>query len=254
MRVVLDLDTGLVCLAADYVPGQTAPYFKSILIGLGDNALEVRLMRSGSLAQLLPDGSTPASLTFVAKAPAADGSIDFDSDPIVQGSVNITGTQPTDPALFPILNCGEDWSAAALVALFDPPDLASLELKGQFRWKNGADSKPTKSRKLSLTIENTLFQSDIIPGAVVLFGNMYYLRYIKRLTGGVAATDADAINISTLQEDDALRFMIPNRGESSWQVQTDLTSPVTDTDAGIIVPINYHATLRPYVLRRQSGY
>lgn len=84
-------------------------------------------------------------------------------------------------------------------------------------------------------------------------GHLYYWPDIQNLTGGVAETDLDAQNISALPEDSLIIVVIESSGESTWLRANDATSPVTDTNTGVIVPTNYDAVERPYVLRRQIG-
>jgi hypothetical protein len=85
-------------------------------------------------------------------------------------------------------------------------------------------------------------------------GALYYWPSIENLTGGIAATDLDAQNISGLPSDSLIIVTIDNRGESQWLRVLDGSGPVTNTDSGIIVPTNYDASLRPYVLYRQLGF
>jgi hypothetical protein len=91
-------------------------------------------------------------------------------------------------------------------------------------------------------------------GAVPRSGTLYYWPSIENLTGGIAATDLDAQNISALPADSLIIVTIGNRGESQWLRVLNASSPVTNTDSGVIVPINYDASLRPYVLYRQLGF
>ncbi len=94
--------------------------------------------------------------------------------------------------------------------------------------------------------------SEAVPIGMPL-GNELYIPGITRLSGGLA-TDLDSLNLTALGDLSLVKVVIPSRGESHWQKVTDLTSPATDLDAGIVVPVNYDSTLRPFVLRRTSGF
>ena len=85
-------------------------------------------------------------------------------------------------------------------------------------------------------------------------GFLYYWPDIEHLTGGIQATDLDAQDISVLMPDALIIVCIPDRGASHWLRVEDAGSPVTDTDAGVITPINYDSILRPFVLHRQLGF
>jgi len=85
-------------------------------------------------------------------------------------------------------------------------------------------------------------------------GSLYYWPDIERLTGGVQATDLDAQNIAPLPDDSLIIVTIDNRGESQWLRVKNSGTPVTDVNAGVIVPTNFDAIARPYILHRQIGY
>lgn len=85
-------------------------------------------------------------------------------------------------------------------------------------------------------------------------GPLFYWPQIINLTGGNPATDLDAQDISVLPPDSLITVVIDGRGESQWLRVQQGGSPVTDTNAGLIVPTNYDSLLRPYVLKRQIGF
>jgi hypothetical protein len=95
-----------------------------------------------------------------------------------------------------------------------------------------------------------------LPGPALRAGNLYYWPDIEHLTGGLLETDLDAQNIYALPADSLIIVTIENRGESQWLrvLETDTPTPVTDLNAGIIVPTNFDSVLRPYVLHRQLGF
>jgi hypothetical protein len=90
-------------------------------------------------------------------------------------------------------SCGEDWKAAALVALFDPVDTEKVTVRGQFRWRNGGETEWTKSRLFKINVENSLFTDDFVPGAAPVLGGYLWLPLIDSLTGSATSLDQVAI-------------------------------------------------------------
>src|SRR2546430_16999442 len=87
-----------------------------------------------------------------------------------------------------------------------------------------------------------------------LQGYFFYWPSIVNLTGGNVATDLDAQAINEMPPSSAVLVVIPTRGASEWPRVTDASSPATDLVGGTIRPTNYEATLRPFVLKRKSGF
>jgi hypothetical protein len=85
-------------------------------------------------------------------------------------------------------------------------------------------------------------------------GNRFYWPSITRLTGGVNATDLDAQDISALPNNSLIEVAIPARGGSVWLRVKDETIVGTDVNAGVIKPISYDVSLRPYALKRYLGF
>lgn len=92
------------------------------------------------------------------------------------------------------------------------------------------------------------------PPSPLVRGYMLSWQSIVNLSGGNAATDLDAQEIGILPAGTSIFVFIAGRGGSLWLRVQDATSPVTDLDGGVIVPIEYDPTLNPFVLQRQLGY
>ena len=91
-------------------------------------------------------------------------------------------------------------------------------------------------------------------GGQQIQGQFYYWPNIIHLSGGIAATDLDAQDISVLPDNALIQVSIPGRGGSQWLRVKDGTSPTTDLNKGVIRPINYDVVLRPYILNRYMGF
>jgi len=93
-------------------------------------------------------------------------------------------------------------------------------------------------------------------------GYFYYWPSVNTLTTGAALTPGltdpivslDAQQISQLPANSVIEVVISGRGASQWKRVLNGTSPITNVDAGIIVPVNYDPIIAPYVLIREAGY
>jgi hypothetical protein len=98
--------------------------------------------------------------------------------------------------------------------------------------------------------------TSVPPGSPALApGYFLYWSSIENLTGSNVATDLSAQDISFLPTDTLIEVVILDRGASQWlRVYDNSGTAVTDVNTGIIVPANYDAILRPYILKRQIGF
>lgn len=92
------------------------------------------------------------------------------------------------------------------------------------------------------------------PSSPLVRGYLLFWQTIQNLSGGNVATDLDAQQIGILPANTAIFVFPTGRGGSLWLRVQDATSPVTDLDAGVVVPTNYDPVLNPWVLQRQLGY
>jgi hypothetical protein len=85
-------------------------------------------------------------------------------------------------------------------------------------------------------------------------GYFLYWPSIKSLVDALGSPGLDAQRIDVLPDNTIVVVYISGRGESNWKRTFDNSSPVTNVDAGLIVPLNYDPGLRPYVLYRVEGF
>jgi Pectate lyase superfamily protein len=83
-------------------------------------------------------------------------------------------------------------------------------------------------------------------------GYLYYWPDIENLTGTIPQTDLEAQDISVLPSESLIIVVTGIDGEEThWRRMPDSSSPVTDLDLGIIVPLNYDSGTRPWVLQQE---
>lgn len=216
-----------------------------LAVSLGDPSLAVALRG----LQLLPlfSGVTlidAAELQFAANAILAGGAIDFDGDNIVSGAIEISVT----PAGEQVLDLGEDWKSALLLALFLIPDQKTVSLKGQFRWHAGGEINWTHSSLFSIEVTNSLFAADFIPSASPIRGPYFYLDKVTALTG--VSTALDRVRIAVLPNRTLLKIVIDGEGASEWRKEST-TDPAPVTGNAIVVTVDFNSVTMPYVLVRQ---
>jgi hypothetical protein len=242
MRLILNL------FSREAQESPAATPISALRVSLGDPALQVAL-GIYSLRPLLDDDGaliTPAQLQFAAKHIGEAGTV-FSSTAAVSGSVDIETVAAG--AVGQVLSCGEDWKAAALVALFDPVDTEKVTVRGQFRWRNGGETEWTKSRLFKINVENSLFTDDFVPGATPVLGGYLWLPLIDSLTG--SDTSLDQVAIAGLPDRTLIKISIEGEGTSEWLKEewTDVAAPVTGD--GIIVPPDFDSATMSYVLVKQ---
>lgn len=151
------------------------------------------------------------------------------------------------------LAIGEDWTDAAVIALFNGA-LAYYDLWIWLEWKFPGEARYRKSNATPLRLSRA-DESGLTTSTPIVTGALEYLSYITRLTGGVSATDLDALPIAGLANKTVIRVVIDGEGESAWRKEpwTGSGAPVTDAAGGLIVPPDYNAATMNYVLNRVSG-
>jgi len=92
-------------------------------------------------------------------------------------------------------------------------------------------------------------------------GYFYYWPTVNALTPTVVSTpisgdlvSLDSQPIYQLPADSIVEVSIAGRGASQWKRTQDSSSPATNVNAGIIVPVSYDAAARPFTLIRVAGY
>lgn len=177
-----------------------------------------------------------------------DNGWDFDADTwLVYGSVNVTN----DVAQ---ISANEDWFADALAALFT--DQRYLDFFGQFFWQLNGEARERASYPFLVRVYNRANRDTVPPDAPTTGSPEYYWSRITRLTGGVLATDLDAQPIAALPVNTIIKVKIVGRGESHWAKEAwpGPGDPASDTDAGIIKPVDWNAGAMNYVLNRVLGF
>ncbi len=118
----------------------------------------------------------------------------------------------------------------------------------QVEWVDGTTTAQTPLY-LARVSNNVNRGGETMPGVQVTQG-VTYLSSVTRLTGGVAATDLDAVATASLTLG-AIIKVVTGGIESEWKLQTGTAT--TDTAAGVIRPTDYNVSTNPRNLVRVAG-
>ncbi len=219
MRLTLDTARNLV-LALPSDSSQPDP----LHITLGDPAFELVLPAGQAIEPAGNVGPVSESVEFVAKT-VVSGSI------ILSGAVTVE--DEPDSAAIQTLVLDEDWTSAALVALFSSTT-ETVDLLASWRWKSGDDTEWTRTPWITIRVQNSLFPSVIVPGAVVL-ADQLYISSITDYTGS-DATALDYLATISIPLGTVVRIVTDN-GESAWKLIE--ATDETNVDEGTIQPLDY---------------
>ncbi len=228
MRLTLDTARNLVLeLPSDSAAPDHLP------IVLGDPSIALNVFDEPVTANLGDNGNLVdgGAVEFAAKS-AISGSA------VVAGSIAIT-TAPDDPQ---ILDLGEDWKSAAVVALFST-DKPYVDLVGQWRWRNGGETFWNHSPLVPIRLANSLFIDDIIPGASVVAAPYLYLSSIDAYVE--SDTSLESIAGANIPAGTIIQVVIVVGGlqsESRWLVVKPPTE-ATDVAGGLIALLDGTAHL-----------
>jgi len=227
VRLNLDLFAERACAAHEF-----AEPLARLDLPLGSAPLVLALQGGPLAPQAIEDDPAPAAVEFAAVLALGD------EPPLVAGAASITAV-PAVAGSIQLVSLGEDWSAAALVALFAAAPVA-VNLIGQYRFRSGAEAAANTgwhySQTFTVRVPNTIIPSVLVPGAVSVAGNLYLAR-ITDYTGGTASA-LDAVETANLPLGTVLRIITAN-GESAWRVEAGTAA--TDVASGIIRPLDYDA-------------
>ncbi len=118
----------------------------------------------------------------------------------------------------------------------------------QVEWVDGTTTAQTPLYFARVS-NNVNRGGETMPGVQVTQG-VTYLSSVTRLTGGVAATDLDAVATAGLTLGAIIKVVVGGI-ESEWRLQTGTAT--TDTAAGVIRPTDYNVSTNPRNLVRVAG-
>ena len=123
----------------------------------------------------------------------------------------------------------------------------SVSVYGELKIVDGSETDISEFRAL---IYKNVNQGGETAAGVQVTGSVTYLTSVTRLTGGVAATDLDAVPTVSLPVGTLIRVVVSGV-ESAWRVEAG--TAVTNTATGVIRPTDYNASTNAKNLVRVAG-